>query len=435
MRTPTRTRFLTLLLALLVVGSLCAWYFMSRHASSSNPQLVKVRFGMLPYGDHTYAIIGEQMGWFRDVGIQLDYRVVKVEDTVPFLRNGSLDVGSCSPGVIVAAYNPNSPVVNFVFGDIFQGYAIMAQPDRGFKSVQEFIQSGMKPGEAVRAAAAQIRGKTFAYPTEAAIKPFIDLVLEYGNLKRGDFKALVLDDPLTVNSMRTHQADFQVGGAPSHIVLEREGFKPIISSNDLAAAAKPSPDSKELASIFTDGWAVTRPYYDQHRDTILRLASVNFRIAQFIHSDPDRALAIHMPYLSRVTGQTFTAAEGRVIYNSLDPFFTFDQQRPWYHDPARPLYYKNLNGAMINSFITQGIFAPANAPKVDDVSVAKDVYMTLENLKAKTEENLHQLQTSLGAAPQSVKEEAAKAQKFYDAFDYYDSERASAQALALSRGK
>jgi hypothetical protein len=49
--------------------------------------------------------------------------------------------------------------------------------------------------------------------------------------------------------MRNGQADFQVGGVPSRIVLEREGFKPIIMSNDLASAAKPSADSEELATI------------------------------------------------------------------------------------------------------------------------------------------------------------------------------------------
>jgi len=388
---------------------------------------------MLPYGDHTYAIIGEKKGWFREAGIQLDYRPVKVENTIPFLLNGSLDVGSCSPGVIMAAFPTSPGVVQFVFGDIFQGYAIMAQPNRGYKSVTEFVQSGMTVAQAIRAAAIQLRGKKFAYPTEAAIKPFIDLVLQKGALTRNDFSSLVLDDPLTVNAMRNHQVDFQVGGVPSHIVLEREGFKPIITSNDLAAAAKPSPDSEELASIFGDGWACTREYYDRQRPAVLRMAGVNFRIMKMIKDNPDEALAIHMPYLSSVTGQTFTPAEGRIIYNSLDPFFTFEQQHDWYHNPNSTYYNKNLNGAIINNFIKQGIYKTGNPPKVSDVIVADEVYLTLEDLKAKTEDALRKIGQAT-ASNANLKSEAAKARQFYDAYDYYDSERVATSALQM-KGK
>jgi hypothetical protein len=222
--------------------------------------------------------------------------------------------------------------------------------------------------------------------------------------------------------MRTRQADFQVGGVPSHLVLEREGFKPILTSNDLASAAKPSPESDELASIFADGWACTRQYYKSHRATVLRMASVNFRIVKFIHDSPDEALSIHMPYLTQVTGQPFTAAEGKIIYSSLDPFYTFEQQRPWYYDPNSPYYYANLNGAIIHSFVEQGVFKNP-PPQVSDVIVANEVYADLESLKAECD----QLFAKLDAA--GAGQLAAQAHKFYDAYDYYDAQIAAQAAL------
>lgn len=425
----TRKATLILLCAVvLIVGLFLAIrYLRSPQSGNAKPQLTKVRFGMLPYGDHTYAVIGVRKGWFQDVGINLEFRPVKVEDTVPFLRNGSLDVGSCSPGVVIAAYETNPGVVMFVFGDIFQGYAIMAQPDKGYTSVAEFAKRGLSPQDALRAASQQLRGKVFAYPSEAAIKPFIDLVLEKGNLTRQDFRSLVLDDPLTVNAMRSHQADFEVGGVPSHLVLEREGFKPIITSNDLASAATPSPESEELASIFADGWASTREYYNTHRDIVLRMASVNFRIVKFIHDSPDEALSMHMPYLTEVTGQPFTSAEGKIIYSSLDPFYTFEQQAQWYGDPKSPYYFANLNGAIIHNFVKQGVFKNA-PPQVSDVIVANDVYRELETLKAKCEQLFAQLNAA-GAG-----QLAARARQFYEAYDYYDAEIAARSALESVRG-
>src|SRR5271167_3992324 len=67
-------------------------------ASPAAPVLEKVRFGMLPYGDHTYAIIGVKKGWFQDVGIDLEYQTVKIEDVIPYLKNGTLDAASLPPG-------------------------------------------------------------------------------------------------------------------------------------------------------------------------------------------------------------------------------------------------------------------------------------------------------------------------------------------------
>jgi ABC-type nitrate/sulfonate/bicarbonate transport system substrate-binding protein len=383
---------------------------------------------MLPYGDHSYAIIGAKQGWFDQVGIKLDYRPVKIEDLVPFLRNGSLDAGSVPPGIIIAAYENGSSVVSFVFGDIFQGYAIMAQSGKGYKSVQEFVKDGLSINDAIAATVRQMRGKVFAYPAEAAIKPFVDLALRKGNLSRGDIKALVLDDPLTVNAMRNHQAEFEVGGAPSHLVLEREGFTPILSSGDLASAAKASPQSDELSSVFTDGWACTREYYTQHRDTVLRLASVNFRITKFISDHPDQALAIHMPYLSEITGQSFTAEEGKVIYKSLDPFYTFEAQNDWYHNPQSVYYYKNLDGAAINSFIKQGIFKQ-QPPTVADVIVADEVYKKLEDLKAQTDALFSQIDVAKGGSQTEMSKMISEAHAFYDAYDYLDASRTAASVL------
>ena len=306
--------------AMIALG-IWGFYRLKTKNPSSAPTSVTVRFGMLPYGDHTYAIIGAKQGWFNEVGIDLEYRPIKIEEAVPFLLNSSLDTASCPPGVIIAAYATNPGAVSYVFGDMFQGYAIMAQPGGGYKSVSEFMQGGLSRAAAVRATVRQMSGKVFAYPPEAGVKPFVDLSLAAGELTQRDFKPLVIDDPLTVTAMRNHQADFQVGGVPSHIVLEKDGFKPLLTSNDIASAAKPSPDSPELSSIFPDGWACTRKYYEQHKETVLRMASVNFRITRFIDDHPDQAIALHMPYLAQVTGQGFSTADGQVMYKSLDPFF------------------------------------------------------------------------------------------------------------------
>ncbi len=392
-------------------------------AQAPEPGLTKVRFGMLPYGDHSYAIIGVKKGFFKDAGIDLAYETLKVEDVVPYLKNGSVDVASCPPSFLFASYEMAPNLVNFAAGDLFQGYCIMAQPDGKYKSYAEFVASGMKPSDALKAAVQQMKGKTFAYPAEAAIKPFINIALQKGGLSRNDFKSLVFDDPLTVNAMRKKEADFQVGGAPSRILLQREGFKPILSSTDIAHTADPSPKSKELASVLEDGWATTREYYKNHHDTILRMAGVNFRITRFMHNHQQEALEIHMPFLSQITGQKFSPADGKIIYDDLDPFVTFEQQRDWFDNPKSLWYYKNADGSALNDFIGQGIYKKT-PPKLEDVIFAKDIYEEMAQLKAKTDVLLAKLAKS-GAlsANSAAKAEYDKARQYYDAYDFLDAEK------------
>jgi hypothetical protein len=62
------------------------------------------------------------------------------------------------------------PFKMFFYGDIFQGYAIMSQPDTHLKSFQDFLAEGKTPDEAYKLTMGQLKGKRFAYPTEAAIK-------------------------------------------------------------------------------------------------------------------------------------------------------------------------------------------------------------------------------------------------------------------------
>jgi hypothetical protein len=236
----------------------------------------------------------------------------------------------------------------------------------------------------------------------------------------------VLDDPLTINAMRKKDADFQVGGVPSRIVLEREGFKVLLSSIDLALLAKPSAEAKELSSILQNGWATTREFYHDNHDDVLRLASVNYRIMQFINDNPDAALAIHMPYLSKVSGQTFTIAEGKVIYSSLDPFVTFDDQRPWFNDTTNPLYYAYVNGAILNSFASQGIYK-SQIPTVDDVILADDVYRNLEKLRASADTLFQKIEKRGGKATASQDFLAAK--KHYSIFNYLDAERLARKVI------
>src|SRR5262249_21391562 len=186
---------------------------------------------------------------------------------------------------------------------------------------------------------------------EAAIKGFIDIALRNGGLTLADVDAVgAPGDPANVALMQAKRADFQVGGVPSRMTLQIAGFKPILTSGDLASYASASADSVELRAIFHDGWVSTDTWIKANYETVLRIASVGFRINQFIAEHPDEAAAIHTPFLNSIAGTTFENGVAKVAYSGLDPFWTFDKQTGWILDDKNPLNGKYLIGATIKSY-------------------------------------------------------------------------------------
>lgn len=380
---PTLTRRRVVpLMAMAVAGPRLFRASTAQAQQSNAPQIPKVtvKFAHEPYFDHTQAIIGLKQGWFEDVGITFEPNntgiVVGGDEALAVFASGRVDVMSGSAQVLLPGADRLPPFKMFFFADIFQGYAILGQPDGNYKSFAEFVAEGKSADEAYRAAVGQMKGKTFAYPPEAAIKGFIDLSLSKGGLTLSDMKTNVADDAANVALMQAGRADFQVGGVPSRLTLQSAGFKPILTSADLAQYAKPTADSVELRAVFQDGWLATDDWLKANHDTALRLAGVGFRINAFINAKPDEAAAIQTPFLNSVAGTHFDNAVAKVAYQSLDPFLPFDAQKAWHLDPNSPLNGQYVIGSAIKLYEEQGLFKPGQY-KWSDFSIADQIYKEL----------------------------------------------------------
>jgi ABC-type nitrate/sulfonate/bicarbonate transport system substrate-binding protein len=394
---------------------------------------VSVSFAHEPYFDHTQASIALAKGFFKQVGISITPNnkglVAASEQTIPFLSSGRTDIISGSAQLFMPAAKKLPPFKIFAFADLFQGYALMAQPNKGYKSFDELRKSGMSSDAAFKKAIGQMKGKTFAFPSEAAIKGFITLMLQRGGLTLSDVKAVVAPDAQTTALMLSGRADFEVGGVPSHLTLQSKGYKPIVSSGDLAAAAKPSANSTALRAVFQDGWLAQDKWLNANHDTALRMLSVDFRINQFIHDHPIQALAIHTPFLNSAAGTKFNNKIGLVVYKSLDPFYTFSQQRSWFLNNKDPLNEKYVIGAYIKLYEEQHIFSPGEY-KYTDFSVAGKYYREMLSLKKQADSAMRRAGSKTSNSAKSL---LSQAKKYYLYFDFLDAARfAQAAARAAS---
>jgi hypothetical protein len=404
------------------------------------PEIPKctVKFGHEPYGDHTQSIIGVREGWLEEVGISFeppDGAVVSSENVVPYFASGQVDVLSGSVPLLLAASKELPEFKYFFYADAFLGYALMAQSDAGYKSAAEFEAEGLSTNDAVKAAVEQMKGKRFGYPAENAIKGFINLTLKKGGLTLDDTVNTIAEDSKTSALMIGKQLDFQVGGVPSRLTLEAQGFKPIVTSADLAAAAQPSVDSEELLAIFHDGWGATDEWIEANYDCMLRLTSVGFRINQKINEDQAGAIALHMPFLNQAAGTDFDEATFKVIYESLNPFLTFEQQNDWYNNPDNPMQVEYVVGAHLKAAKAAGQIDQSKT--LADFDMSKEVYETFVKLKAASETKIAEAKGLVSDSTPQAKELLAQAEKFYAAFDYLDADRfatAAIDAVAVEAG-
>lgn len=384
---------------------------------------VTLNFALEPYPDHTDSIIAIEKDWFSDVGITIKDSMVDAEKIPSVLTAGTVDIASVPPASLIPSLKQED-FQGFVFGNLFRGYAIMAQPDAGYKDFNHFIEQGLSADEAIEAVVHQMKGKVFTYPSETGVRPFIDLAFSKANMTLDEVTTDVQQDSNGISLMLAKRADFKVGGVPSRLTLESEGMIPILTSADIVEAAEPSGDSVEIRSILHNGWVTTKEYSEKNHDTLLRMASVRFRLNQFLTDNQQEAAEIHIPYLNKQAGTDFTIEEGIVLYDSQMPWYTFEEQASWFEDEADPLFWRYEFESNIKMYEEEGIFDEGEFD-AEDIITAHKIYAELKEYKEKTEENMNQLTDASGRSLE-LKEIA---EKHYDIFNYLDSYRISNEAI------
>ncbi len=398
----------------------------SQDSSKGEIPKVKLKFATEPYPDHTVPYIGIEQKFFEDVGIELETVDSIDADKVPsVLVAGTYDFASGAPSLFIPSMGQGE-FTTFAFSNLFLGYSVMAP--EGTKTYSDFVDEGMSGEDAIKAALGQMKGKIFTYPSESAIKPFIDLCFQKAGMTLDDVENEVIDDSNGVALMLSGRADFKVGGVPSAATLASNGFVPILSAKDIVESAEASIDSEEVRSILHNGWTTTKKWADENHDTVLRLASVCFRINQYVNDNPEDAAKIHVNYVNSLAGTEFSEEEVQGLYSTSIPLYTWEMQVPWFEDEEDPLYWEYEIGSTLKMYESEGLFKEEEY-KPSDIVSADGVYKELKELKTQAEENLEKLSDVEGEAAE-LKE---KAEYQYSIFNYLDAKNFSEQALEAAK--
>src|SRR4029077_21195077 len=91
-----------------------------------------VQFGMRPYADNTYFVVGIQNGYFKDVGISIQPEPNGLKTTeqqwVSILLNRQVDVNSATCSALLPSYRTTDQLKCIGLAVTFYGQAMLANP-------------------------------------------------------------------------------------------------------------------------------------------------------------------------------------------------------------------------------------------------------------------------------------------------------------------
>jgi hypothetical protein len=369
-----------------------------------------------------------QKGWYKDVGITITPQPYGLKTTenqwVSLLLNHQVDINSATCSNLLPTYKSSDQLKCVGFAVTFSGSVMFANPKLGLKRLSDYMKPGGDIKEGLAEALKPLLGKTVYIPTSISEKEFTEVPFKLAGLPLPNY--VTMDDSQMLLLAKSGRLDFMhPAGAPIAQTLLDEGWTPIYDSAQLLKFGPGGIDSPFEPLVFNNGWAATADYINDHKTTMMRFASVAFRIFDALKKDPS-LFGAYAPYLNSVAGTSLDADGIRRTVEHLDPFVPFDQQTKYFVDKQASEYFGNSMGALIKSFEASGTIPKGITP--DQVVWAAPMYDELVGYKKKSEA----LFEAAKAAKLSPEKQAliAKAQQFYDWDDFLDSYRMADAALA-----
>jgi hypothetical protein len=387
-----------------------------------------VQFGMRPYADNTFYIIGIRKGWFKDVNITIEPQPegLKVTDTnvTALLLNGQLDLISEYCPLMLPLYKTTRLLKCIAFTNNSIGETILANPKLKLKSFKDYMKEGKDFKQAIHDALAPLQGKTLVGAPELSDRPFEEVSSQLSGVT---WKLQIMEDSKSLVLAKSGQIDFiNPEGTPIVYLLKQAGWTDLLDNGDVVEHGPAGIDSPVERLVGIVGMGANANFVNAHPNTVLRFLSVVWRIMDEMKKDPS-LFDIQAPYLNSVAGTNFDGKGVAEVVNALDPFAPFEYGETFYEDPKSARYYKNLYTAIIDDYVAHNII-PKGVVTPDQFIWGAEIWTQAMDYKTKTDALVAGLQGKTLAVDK--KAQLDKAKQLYEWHDYLDAFRFATAAAS-----
>ncbi len=291
-----------------LLPALCAVSVLLTSAGTWAQQAIKISIGISPFQDTLLPIIGQEKGWFKAEGLDVQFKTLAWNAIAPAVASGAVDVAVYNTTGVVAVYGKQPDMVFWYPWDIFtQGAALMGRPGKGLKSVSDFEKEGQSHREAVKSVASQLRSKTIVTTMGSDMGKAVVVMTANNGLSRDEFKIIDMDPDQGLAAFLSGTGDAYLGGIPQRTRLNKEGYLTLASGPDVA----PVP---------LNGWVTTKPFASKNQDALLRLQNVMFRVIEYTNSHQDEVAQTITDRLNEETGAKMTDDEFKRFWNEIETY-------------------------------------------------------------------------------------------------------------------
>lgn len=386
----------------------------------------KMRLGIFEVWDLQLPRAAHELGYFSDVNITISsFQDFNKETTMmEALNKGSVDSAGTAELVSVPLFKTLRKIIWGPPCDRWWGNAVMARPGV-FKTYEEFLKEVGDEDKAVYLTCRQLKGKVLNTMLGAGHENFINAVLERGGLTMKD--VIINDLPHTEGAAAfiRGEGDFFLGDLPGRYRVAEAGAIPIIDGSLFG----------QEAWCFV-GYLFNKDWLDKNEATAIRFIGAMYRVADVL-SGPEQDIAIEImrKHVNRMTGASFTLAQGRIVANQISPWQTVEQARDTYFNPDHKFNWKKRLEYIINWYIEQGKIQKGDVT-IEAHSRADELFEKYWNYKTQAEKDMKAAadayNTGKAKNKDKVKDLIEQAKWNWDIRNYIDAAKLASDAKAMA---
>lgn len=288
---------------------------------------VTVNYGIAPYEDDGLSAAGMLQGFYKSVGITIGptttgSHVTCTQSLAPLLTG---QVRVCS-GVYESLLSQTATVKNvttFAYYSTFNYLGFFVKKSEGMKTLEDFLAQKEPFQKALADTLAQLKGKSIVLSNDPSERQFFSLVFELAGIKNPSsyFHIQYLGDETILSLAQAGKIPYpSPSGGQDFVDLENDGFAPLVKQIDVVDYGPTS----YAAQILTHGTLfTTKAFYEQNYDTVLRLASVLYRLLNQVQTDLPGLAKVYLPFLNNYAGSNITESQLQFLYRNVAVLTTF----------------------------------------------------------------------------------------------------------------
>ncbi|GEM_PF-2064748 len=311
------------------------------------PSLEKVRYGITPYQDTAIPFVAEELQWYKDNGIDVEFVPLAWGDVVNAIAGGAIDV---------ALYNFNSfqaPYENAAQGNIkpvfycamyvFKGAAIIIHEKSTMKPFRELPNEpdSLRKNRVIETAR-QLKGKKIAVTKGTEYEQIVLAALSLAGLNpQKDVKLIHATPEDALAAFLANDVDAFGAGLTERVEARRhEGTELLVAS--------------DVSPPIIDGLITSERFAQEHQVLLDKLVRLWFQTIQFMEKDLKTNSKYVLDYLTKKASTRYTPEEYSVAWTfQIFPPTTQEAYSLLYNETS-PYFWRRAWSANNEFLLSQG---------------------------------------------------------------------------------